>query len=177
LRDNTIVVLAVDHGYQLGEKGKWSKAGSLFEMGTRVPLIVAAPGAAGNGRSCYRIVQSLDIYPTLAEFCGLPLPAGIEGAPLTPLLRNPGAEWSRPAYSTWSEDGRTFHGVAVRNEKWRYAEFGPDGTNGAMLFDPHTDPLEMTNLANDPKHAPVCAELSALTRAYAARLAPPPPRA
>jgi arylsulfatase A-like enzyme len=57
----------VDHGYQLGEKGKWSKAGSLFEMGTRVPLIVSAPGAAGNGQPCYRTVESLDIYPTLVE--------------------------------------------------------------------------------------------------------------
>ena len=177
LRENTIVVFAVDHGYQLGEKGKWSKAGSLFEMGTRVPLIVAAPGATGNGQACYRIVQSLDIYPTLAELCGLTPPAGIEGTSLTPLLRHPGAEWNRPAYSSWSEDGRTFHGVAVRNEKWRYAEFGPEGVNGAMLFDPHRDPLEMTNLAHDPQYAPVCAELSALTRSYAARLHPTPLRA
>jgi len=177
LRNNTIVVLAVDHGYQLGEKGKWSKAGSLFEMGTRVPLIIAAPGASGNGQTCYRIVQSLDIYPTLVELCGLPPPAGIEGASLTPLLRHPGAAWNRPAYSVWSEDGRTFHGVAVRNEKWRYAEFGPNGVNGAMLFDPHQDPLEMNNLANDPKYATVCAELSALTRSYAARLPQTPPRA
>ena len=66
-----------------------------------------------------------------------------------------------------STDGKTLHGVAVRTEKWRYAEFGPDGINGAMLFDPRADPLEMHNLANDPKHAAVCAELSALTRHYA----------
>jgi iduronate 2-sulfatase len=171
LRENTIVVLMVDHGYQLGEKGKWSKAGSLFEMGTRVPLIVAAPGAKGNGTACFRPVQSLDIYPTLVDLCGLPTPPqGFEGASLTPLLNRPQAEWGRPAYSVWSEDGRTFHGVAVRTEQWRFVEFGADGVNGAMLFDPKADPLEMKNLADDPKYAPVRAELSALTRAYAAKL-------
>jgi len=170
LRDNTIVVFIVDHGYQLGEKGKWSKAGSLFEMGTRVPLMISAPGMAGNGRSCYRIVQSINIYATLAELCGLPVPPGGEGVSITPLLRDPAAEWDRPAYSVWSEDSRTLHGVAVRNEKWRYAEYGPEGVKGAMLFDVHADPLEMTNLAYDPGHAAVCAELSALTRKYASNL-------
>ena len=115
-------------------------------------------------------MESLDIYPTLAELCGLPLPAGIEGQSLGPLLHNPQAPWDRPAYSVWSEDGATLHGVAVRTPEWRYAEFGPDGGNGAMLFDPKADPLEMTNLADDPRHAPVVAELSAFTRRYAANL-------
>ena len=171
LRENTIIVLMVDHGYQLGEKGKWSKAGSLFEMGTRVPMIIAAPGAKGNGTACFHPVQSLDLYPTLAELCGLPTPPqGFDGASLSPLLKMPQAAWGRPAYSVWSEDGHSLHGVAVRTAQWRYAEFGPNGENGAMLFDPKSDPFEMKNLANDPKHAAVCAELSALTRSYAAKL-------
>jgi arylsulfatase A-like enzyme len=170
LRQNTIMVFVVDHGYQLGEKGKWSKAGSLFEMGTRVPLMIVAPGAKGNGQVCVRTVESLDIYPTLVELCSLPRPDGLEGETLTPLLGNPQAEWGKPAYSVWSEDGRTLHGVAVRTEQWRFAEFGPNGQNGAMLFDPKTDPLEMKNLADDPRHAQVRAELSALTRQYAATL-------
>jgi arylsulfatase A-like enzyme len=66
--------------------------------------------------------------------------------------------------------GTSLHGVAVRTEKWRYAEFGAEGKNGAMLFDPKADPLEMKNLAADPQNAPVVAELSRLTRQYAARL-------
>lgn len=170
LRESTIIVFMADHGYQLGEKGKWSKAGSLFEMGTRVPMMMAVPGAKGNGQTCYRIVQSLDIYPTLVELCDLSKPKGLEGTSLAPLLNNPQAAWDQPAYSVWSEDGKTLHGTAVRTEKWRYAEYGPDGKNGAMLLDPVGDPLELRNLANDPKYAPVCAELSALTRKYAATL-------
>jgi arylsulfatase A-like enzyme len=170
LRENTIVVFLADHGYQLGEKGKWSKAGSLFEMGTRIPLIIHAPGAAGNGTASPRIVQSLDLYATLAELCDLPLPAGNEGTSLTPLLKKPDAQWTNPAYSIWSEDGTTLHGVAVRTEQYRYAEYGFEGKNGAMLFNSKADPLEMKNLASDPKFAPICAELSALTRKYAATL-------
>ena len=142
LRDNTIIVFAVDHGYQLGEKGKWSKAGSLFEMGTRVPLMMAVPKMQGNGKSCYRIVQSLDIFPTITELCGLPNPKGLEGTSLTPLLKEPAATWDQPAYSVWSEDGTTLHGVA-----------GLELKNGAtpnsaptapevlpMLFDPRPRP-------------------------------------
>jgi arylsulfatase A-like enzyme len=170
LRDNTIIVFVADHGYQLGEKGKWSKAGSLFEMGTRVPMLMSVPGAKGNGRPCLRIVESLDIYPTLVELCGLPAPDGIEGKSLVPLLTNPAAKWDRPAYSVWSEDGVTLHGVAVRTEKWRYAEYGPEGKNGAMLLDPKADPLELKNLAADPQYAKVCADLSAMTRQYASAL-------
>ena len=171
LRENTIIVFVTDHGYQLGERGKWSKAGSLFEQGTRVPLIIAAPGAGGNGQSCARIVQSVDLYATLAELCGLTMPADMKtSVSLAPLIENPQSAWARPAYSVWSENGRTLHGVAVRTEKWRYAEFGPNGENGAMLFDSKNDPLELTNLAEDPRHAQTRAELSALTKKHAATL-------
>jgi arylsulfatase A-like enzyme len=170
LRDNTIIVFLADHGYQLGEKGKWSKAGSLFEMGTRVPLIIHAPNAAGNGKTSTRIVQSLDLYSTLADLCGLTIPAGNEGTSLVPLLSKPNADWTRPAYSVWSEDGETLHGVAIRTADYRYAEFGKDGANGAMLLDSKADPLEMKNLADDPKYAHVCENLSKLTRAYAATM-------
>ncbi len=165
LRENTVVVFVADHGYQLGEKGKWSKAGSLFENGTRVPLLIHAPGVKGNGRSCTRIVQSMDLYRTLAELCSLPAPEEVRGKSLTPLLQNPRAAWDRPAFSIWSEDGATVHGTAVRTEQFRYAEFGEAGANGAMLFDVHTDPLELKNLAEEGKYAEVRQRLSKLIAA------------
>lgn len=167
LRENTIIVFWGDHGYQLGEKGKWSKAGSLFEQGDRTPFIVVDPRSKANGQVCARVVQNVDFYPTLAELCGLPVGKELEGRSLVPLLKNPKAEWNHPAFTVWSEDGKTYHGVAVRNERWRYAEFGPDGKNGAMLFDTQADPHELKNLAEIPKFAEVRKELSALLRGYA----------
>lgn len=168
LRDNTIVVFIVDHGYQLGEKGKWSKAGSLFEEGTRVPLIISAPGAKGNGRSCPRIVQSVNLYATLAELCGLQLPTGVESVSLAPLVNDPDAAWDRPAFSVWSEDGKTLHGTAVRTADWRYAEFGPNAEHGAMLFDMHADPQQLKNLADEGRYADVRRQHAALLRDFAA---------
>jgi arylsulfatase A-like enzyme len=173
LREKTIVVFWGDHGYQLGEKGKWSKAGSLFEAGTRVPFIICMPGARGNGQSSARLVESIDFYPTLARLCGLPVQEGVEGRDLSPLLNDPQMAWDHPAYTVWSEDGRTLHGVAVRNEKYRYAEFGPNGSGGAMLLDPVADPFEIKNLADDPHYSSVRADLSKLVQQYAARLGKP----
>ena len=54
-----------------------------------------------------------------------------------------GVRWEQPAYSIWSEDGSTIHGTAIRTEQWRYAEYGKDAANGAMLFDVHADPMEL----------------------------------
>jgi iduronate 2-sulfatase len=153
LRGDTIIIFWGDHGYHLGEKGKWSKHGSLFEVGTRVPMIVAAPTAKGNGKPCPRVVQTLDLYPTLVELCGLPQPQGLEGHSLVPLLANPAAQWQYPAFSFTGNGGR-----AVRTERYRYAEW----KGGAMLFDHSTDPHEMKNLAEEPQHAEVRKRLKAL---------------
>lgn len=172
LSERTIVVFWGDHGYQLGEKGKWSKAGSLWEQGTRVPLIVFDPRAAGNGRPCPRVVQSIDIYPTLVEICGLPATEGVEGRSLKPLLEHPDAPWNHPAYTVWSEDGQYVTGVVVRTEHWRYAEFYGWG-GGSMLVDPAADPHETINLATHPEHSDVVDQLSELALEYTAGFRPP----
>ena len=119
LRHKTIIIFWGDHGYQLGEKGKWSKAGSLWEQGTRTPFFICDPRAKGNGQSCPRVVQMVDLYPTLVELCGLPQPAGLDGQSFAPLLNDPTAPWDHPAYTVWSEDGRHFTGVMVRTDRWR----------------------------------------------------------
>jgi arylsulfatase A-like enzyme len=139
-------------------------------MGTRVPLIISAPGMKGNGQSCQRIVESLDIYPTVVELAGLPAQKENEGVSLRPLLNDPKAKWDRPAYSIWSEDGSTVHGVAVRTEQWRYAEFGKDGANGAMLLDPR-DADELKNVVTEEKNKADAAALSAIARNYASAYA------
>jgi arylsulfatase A-like enzyme len=168
LRENTIIVFWADHGYQLGEKGKWSKAGSLWEQGARVPFIILDPRAKGNGRTSPRTVELLDLYPTLVDLCALPKPDGnLEGVSLKPLLDNPYAEWERPAYTIWNEHGKGITGVVVRTERWRYAEFFGRGA-GAFLTDPINDPKELKNLVNDPQYKEVVEKLSKLARDYVA---------
>ncbi|MDR1672346.1 MAG: sulfatase [Bacteroidales bacterium] len=165
LRDNTIIVFWSDHGYQLGEKGKWSKAGSLWEQGAHVPFIILDPRSKGNGNSSPRTVELLDIYPTLVDLCGLPQYKDLEGVSLRPLLDNPYAEWDRPAYTIWNENSKGITGVVVRTERWRYAEFFGRGA-GAFLTDPINDPNELRNLVTDPKYKDVVAKLHKLAADY-----------
>lgn len=157
LREKTIIVFWGDHGYHLGEKGKWSKANSLYEVGTRVPLIIVPP--KGKAQVSTRTVQLLDLYPTLVEWCGLPQPGGLQGHSLTPLLRNAKSKWEHPAYTVTYFQNKL--GKAVRTERWRYVEWD-EGRAGAMLFDHTKDPHELKNLANDPAHAKVVKEMKAL---------------
>jgi arylsulfatase A-like enzyme len=142
----------------LGEKGKWSKHNSVFEVAARVPMIVCAPGSAA-GKTSPRTVQLLDIYPTLAEFCGLKPPEGLEGHSLTSLVKDPQAAWLHPAYTVCTNAGA--RGQAVRTERWRYSEWN-NGTAGAVLFDEQADPHEMKNFADDPAHKAVVTEMKAL---------------
>ena len=154
LRENTIVVFWGDHGYHLGEKGKWSKAYSLFEVGLRVPLIIALPGA--KAKVTERPVQLLDLYPTLAELCELPQPAENEGHSLVSLLRNPQAKWTYPAFSVTLFQGKL--GKSVRTDRWHYVEWA-EGQAGSMLFDHSNDPFELKNLAADPAFEKTVQEL------------------
>jgi len=161
LREKTIIVFFGDHGYHLGEKGKWSKAYSLYDIAIRVPLIVAIPN--GKPGVSPRTVGLLDLFPTLVEFCGLPQPyqkpARLEGHSLIPLLRHPDARWDFPAFSVVQYQGKI--GKSVRTERWHYVQW-EDGKLGDMLLDTQKDPFELKNLANDPEYAKVLATMKKL---------------
>ena len=163
-RDNTIVVLLGDHGWNLGEKHHWRKF-SLWEESTRAPLIWVAPGVTKAGTKSNRTVDFMSIYPTLAELCGLPIPRHVEGQSIRTLLGDPTAKWDRPALTT-----HEFGNHAVRTEQWRYIRYH-DG--GEELYDKTTDTYEWKNLATDPKYAKVKAELARLLpKSNAPRAAP-----
>jgi uncharacterized sulfatase len=133
---------------------------SLYEESARAPLIISAPGKT-KGKASPRIVELVDLYPTLAELAGLSPPTNLQGTSLVPLLDNPTAEWKRPAFCQVSRD--VYSGHSVRTERWRYVEW-ENGKRGTELYDESADPHEYNNLANDPAHAPVVAELRSLIR-------------
>ncbi len=149
--DNTIIILWGDHGWHLGEKHHWRKF-ALWEEATRAPLMIAAPGVTKPNSVCRRPVDFMSIYPTLSELCGLPIPAHVEGVSLVPLLKNPEADWNRPALTT---HGRNNH--AIRSERFRYIRYA-DGSE--ELYDHQSDPREWRNLAADSQFAEVKADLS-----------------
>ncbi len=157
LKDNTIVVFFGDHGYHLGEKGKWSKAYSLYELGLRVPLIVAVPKA--KSQSTQQVVELIDLYPTLADLCGLPRPKNIEGESLKKTVKNPKSNSDNIAYSV-TEYKKSF-GKSVRTDKWHYVEWD-EGKSGAMLFEHPKDKFELKNLAQDAKYAKIVMKMKAL---------------
>ncbi|MBW3600009.1 MAG: sulfatase [Planctomycetes bacterium] len=164
-RDNTIVILWGDHGWHLGEKQHWRKF-ALWEEATRAPLLIVAPGVTKAGGVCRRPVDFLNIYPTLAELCGAPIPEHVEGISMRPLLENPEADWDQAALTT---HGRKNH--AVRTEHWRYIRYA-DG--GEELYDHRTDPMEWTNLAADPQHKEVKQKLASFLPKRDAPNASPP---
>ena len=163
LADKTIVVFWSDHGYLLGEHGQWMKT-MLFEGATRVPLIFSGPGIP-RGKVSPRLVELLDLYPTLADLCGLKPPANLEGKSLRPLLKQPDAKWDFSAYSQVVRltDKNRPVGYNVRTERWSYTEWN-EGRLGMELYDHANDSSEFTNLANNPKHTDTVAELKALLR-------------
>lgn len=159
LRERTIIVFWGDHGYHLGEKGKWSKAYSLWDVGLRVPLLIDVPG--GKPQATERVVELLDLYRTLADLCGLPPPEGIEGRTLAPLLRNPNLAWNYPAFAVVQFQGK--FGESVRTAGWHYVEWD-EGRAGSMLLDAIKDPKELKNLATDPARASTVQEMKTLLK-------------
>jgi len=156
LASNTLIVLWGDHGWHLSEKGFFAK-GTLFEIASRAPLIVVDPRrAASAGKACRRVVQFVDIYPTLADLAGLPLPPALEGLSLRPLLDDPEAPWERPAFTVQARGWSL--GRRIRTERWAYTEWDGE-SEGAMLFDLKKDPHEMRNLIGHPEYKDVVAGL------------------
>jgi iduronate 2-sulfatase len=164
LADHTIVVFVSDHGYHLGDHGQWMKQ-TLFERSARAPLILAGPGITAKGRSTSRVVEFLDLYPTLADLTRLSAPTDLHGRSLTRLLKNPQAAWNRPAVTQVQRGGREngFMGYSVRTEQWRYTEWDT-GKRGVELYNEVDDPSEMHNLAADPKHQKTVNEMQRVLR-------------
>lgn len=154
LADNTVVVLWGDHGWQLGDHGLWHKH-TNFEKAARAPLLLSVPGQRSAGRKCEAPVEFVDVYPTLADVCGLPIPPGLDGLSLKPWVEDPATPAGKVAISQYPRGGpptggAPLMGYSIRDERWRLTVWRDrrDGATAATeLYDEQTDPAESKNLA------------------------------
>lgn len=141
LADNTIVVLWGDHGWNLGEHTLWCKH-SCYETSMQIPLIVRAPGVQGGQRTS-GLIESIDVYPTLCQLVGLPLPEHLQGRSFVELMTNPRAEWKYAAV------GRYRNGDTIRTNFFRFTEYTDEKEmqTSRMLYEHTADSGENINVA------------------------------
>ena len=149
--DRTIVVLWSDHGWKLGEFNGWGKM-TNYEIDTRVPLIVSAPGLPTAGTRTDDLAELLDLFPTLCDLAAIDVPDFVDGISLAPRLRGETKPLKRAAYSQYyrQHDGREYMGYAIRTNDYRFVEwrdFSTGEVTARELYDHRTDPSESTNLA------------------------------
>lgn len=175
LDDRTIVVVWGDHGWQLGEHGVWGK-NTNFEKAAHSPLMIRVPGQRPAVTSA--LVEFVDIYPTLCELSGLPLPPHLEGTSLLPLFRNPTRAW-KPAVFTQVSRSTGITGYSMRTDRYRLNRWirpeDPGRTLAVELYDYERDPDERINLAGAPASAALLEGLIAQSeQGWRAALPPAP---
>lgn len=146
LADTTIVIFTSDHGYHLGEHDFWAKV-SLHDESAMVPLIISVPGE--QPAVCHSFVELIDLYPTVANLCGLKIPKRLQGLDVSPLLHDPEIKVRDTAFCV---NGR---GFLLRDDRWAYIQYREDGSGGMELFDMHADPRQYRNLAENPDYKEV----------------------
>ncbi len=156
LWDKTIVIFVGDHGYHTGERQWWNK-NTLFERSCRAPLVIAAPGMKG-GQVSRSLVEFVDLYPTVADLCGLKVPHKVPGVSLRPVLESPAASVKDTAFTLVTR-GPKLHGQSVRTARWRFTRWSDGQTE---LYDHDTDPEELRNVA--ARHPKMVQDLTARLR-------------
>src|SRR5690606_30880684 len=133
-----------DHGWHLGEQHLWGKH-TTFERALHSPLIVRTPNMAAPGEASDGLVESVDLYPTLTQLCGLTTPEDLDGKSLVPLLEDPAHAGKQAAYGFWP--GRT----SVRTDRYRLVAYNDPQEDAPQfeLFDHQRDPLETVNVAGE----------------------------
>jgi arylsulfatase A-like enzyme len=173
LAKNTIVVLWGDHGWKLGEHDAWCKH-SNAENDTNGALLLSVPGMKNAGAKATGLVEFVDIYPTLAELAGLPLPAHLEGLSFKPVLDHPTRPWKPAAFSQYPRPGNSatggipLMGYSMRTERYRFTVWlhrdDPGKVADIELYDHQTDPQENLNVAKSPAHRELLEQLMAQWR-------------
>lgn len=147
MADKTIIVLWTDHGFHIGEKDNWEKF-ALWDQTTRVPCFIHAPGVSQDGSKTRTPVGLVDLYPTLCELVGLPIPDQCDGKSLVAVIKEPNENHDRYAISSFQFNRENTPSHAVIDYRYRLIRNG-DGFE--ELYDLEEDPNEFTNRIEDPK--------------------------
>lgn len=161
LDENTIVVLWGDHGWKLGEHDMWGKH-TNFEVDVRVPLLIKAPGITLAGSRSKAFVELIDLYPTLCQLAGIPVPEHVMGQSFLPLLKNSETTFRKNIYSLWpsyagkrTDPEEAIIGYTVQDDQYRYIEWTRvknDSVLAVEMYDHQVDPAENTNVAPMPEY-------------------------
>ncbi len=158
LAKNTVVVAWGDHGWHLGDLGVWGKH-TLHEQSLRSALIIRTPGMKNPGKPAQAIVQSVDLFPTLAQVCRLPAPPGLDGASRISLLNDPNGRSNVNSLGFWRKGAMV--GRTLRNNRYRLTRWTQEKSNEVAqveLYDHQADPHESRNVA--AQHPEVVASLT-----------------
>ncbi len=174
LAENTIIVLWSDHGWKLGEHNGWGKM-SNYEIDTRVPFIIVAPGLETAGQTTDTPVELLDVFPTLCDLAGIDTPDFVQGESLLPLLKKPTAKPDRVAHSQYyrNHDGGEYMGYAMRTRTHRFVEwreFGTGRVTARELYDHRENHSEATNVIDDAPEELVADLTSRLLKTHPRRV-------
>jgi len=167
--DNTIIVLWGDHGWKLGEHGSWCKM-TNYNIDTKAPLIFSIPQLKGKSIKSKQFIEFVDIYPTLCELAGVPIPETLEGISAVPLFKNPDRPWKKAVFSQFlregiwiAPDGIEYMGYSIRTDKYRYTEWvnwESKKLAAIELYDQTLDPDENINIAEIEENNTIIKELS-----------------
>lgn len=170
LDKNTVVVYTSDHGEMAGAHRMWTKH-NMYEQSVSVPLIVRMPGRIEAGASRREIIEQIDLFPTVAELCGLGTPPGIHGRSFAPLVRNQSFAPREFAYSEYYFCRRVFTRdnryvgkppiLMVRTDRWKLNYLS---WQRSELFDVENDPGEFQNVIDDSGNAGIVKELTAIAK-------------
>jgi choline-sulfatase len=179
---DTLVIYTGDHGYMLGQHGRFEKH-CCYEPAVRSPLLVRWPEHIKAGQSTKALVEFLDIAPTVLDFCRVPVPASMQGKSLAPMLRGETKQHRDHVVVEYAENEEAM----IRTERWKfiyctgkrarqdgYATGRPLPGRTIRLYDEENDPEEMTNLAGKAEHAHHVADFTAQLAEHMKRTARQP---
>jgi iduronate 2-sulfatase len=159
LRKDTVVIIWGDHGWKLGDYSQWCKH-TNFEYDTHVPMIISDPDLP-KGIRTDALTEFVDIYPTLAELCGLPIADDLEGTSMVPLFKDPKKPWKKAAFSQYPRPKKIM-GYSMRTDQYRYTEWIDQKTKEVKeteLYDLKNDPIGKESIVHKPENKELVAQL------------------